>query len=48
VVGVERDEDKNCLTIVKHGISFEEAVHVFGDVCLFRLDTREDYGEMRD
>jgi len=44
----EWDEDKNHLNIEKHGISFEEAVQIFNDVHLSRLDTREDYGEVRE
>lgn len=48
IMGFEWDEDKNRLNIEKHGISFEEAVHVFDDVHLSRVDTREDYGEMRE
>ena len=46
-MGFEWDEDKNRLNIEKHGISFEEAVHVFDDVRFSRVDIREDYGEMR-
>ena len=44
----EWDEDKNRLNIEKHGISFEEAVLVFDDVHLSRVDTHEDYGEVRN
>jgi len=44
----ELDDDKNRLNLEKHGISFEEAVFVFDDVHLSRVDTREGYGEMRD
>ncbi len=47
IVDFEWDEEKNRLNIEKHGISFEEAVHVFDDVHLSRPDTREDYGEVR-
>ncbi len=44
----EWDEEKNRLNIDKHGISFEEAVLVFDDVHLSHVDTREDYGEVRE
>lgn len=44
----EWDEEKNRLNLDKHGISFEEAVQVFDDVHLSRVDTREDYGEVRE
>lgn len=47
-MGFEWDEEKNCLNIEKHGISFEEAVQVFDDVHLSRVDTREEYGEVRE
>jgi uncharacterized DUF497 family protein len=47
-MGFEWDEEKNRLNIDKHGISFEEAVQVFDDVHLSRMDTREDYGERRE
>ena len=47
-MGFEWDEDKNRFNIEKHGISFEEAVRVFDDIHLSRLDTREDYGEVRN
>jgi hypothetical protein len=45
IMGFEWDEDKNRLNIQKHEISFEEAVHVFDDVRLSRVDTRADYDE---
>ena len=44
----EWDEDKNRRNFHKHGINFEEAVLVFDDVHLSRLDTREEYGEVRE
>ena len=47
-MGFEWDEEKDRLNIDKHGISFEEAVQVFDDVHLSRVDTREEYGEVRD
>jgi len=47
-MGFEWDEEKNRLNIDKHGISFEEAVQVFDDVHLSRVDTREEYGEVRE
>ncbi len=46
-MGFEWDEEKNRLNIDKHGTSFEEAVQVFDDVHLSRVDTREEYGEVR-
>lgn len=44
----EWDEAKSARNRKKHGISFEEAVHVFEGVHLSRIDTREDYGEVRE
>ncbi len=41
-MGFEWDEEKNRLNVEKHGVSFEEAVHVFDDVQLSRPDTREE------
>jgi len=47
-MGFEWDADKNRLNIDKHGISFEEAVQVFDEVHLSRVDAREDYSEVRE
>ena len=47
-MGFEWDDAKNLLNIEKHGISFEEAVRVFAGVYLSRIDTRENYGEVRE
>ncbi len=44
----EWDENKNAKNHKKHGISFDEAIRVFADVHMSRLDTREDYGEVRE
>jgi len=43
-MGFEWDEEKNRLNVEKHGVTFEEVVHVFDDVHLSRPDTREEYG----
>ncbi len=43
----EWDENKNHANISKHGVSFELAKQVFGSPVFTRLDTREDYGELR-
>lgn len=43
----EWDENKNQINIEKHGISFEDAIHVFNGPFLERVDNRFDYGETR-
>jgi uncharacterized DUF497 family protein len=44
----EWDEAKAAENYVKHGVSFETAIKVFGDPFgIERLDDREDYGEER-
>ena len=43
----EWDENKNRINIEKHGINFEDAVHVFNGPFLERVDDRFNYGETR-
>jgi uncharacterized protein len=43
----EWDNDKNTTNLAKHGISFEEAAHIFDGAVVSRQDTRFDYGETR-
>jgi uncharacterized DUF497 family protein len=43
----EWDGQKNQSNIEKHGIDFEFAKEIFGDVWLSKLDNRKDYGEDR-
>lgn len=38
----EWDENKNQINIKKHGINFEDAVHVFSGPFLERVDERFD------
>lgn len=45
--GYEWDEDKNQANIRKHGIDFRNAVKVFDQPTLDRIDDRQDYGEVR-
>ena len=49
-VNFEWDEEKNALNIKKHGISFEDAVSVFGGDydLLTKVGDRFDYGEVRE
>jgi hypothetical protein len=42
------DPAKNEANLQKHGISFEEAKHIFDGPFLTRADDRRDYGESRD
>lgn len=42
------DPEKNRTNLAKHGISFDEAIHIFDGPVLTRPDDREDYGENRD
>lgn len=44
----EWDSDKNEANFAKHGIRFEEAVRVFDDITLTRIDARFPYGETRE
>ena len=45
--GFEWDEAKNQVNIRKHGIDFRDAVRVFDRPTLDRVDSRQDYGEVR-
>ncbi|MHA1537863.1 MAG: BrnT family toxin [Alphaproteobacteria bacterium] len=42
------DPAKNAANIAKHGVSFEYAVRIFEGPVLTGVDTRNDYGEMRE
>jgi len=44
----EWDPAKNLANLRKHGISFDEAKHIFDGPILTRADDRKDYGENRD
>ena len=44
----EWDEAKNASNYAKHGIRFEEAVRIFTEPVVTSIDTREDYGEVRE
>ncbi len=41
------DPAKNEANLNKHGISFDEARHIFDGPILTRVDDRQDYGENR-
>ncbi len=42
------DSAKNEANLNKHGISFDEAKHIFDSPTLTPADDRQDYGENRD
>lgn len=44
----EWDEQKNRANVAKHGISFEEAALIFRGLTLTEIDTRQEYGEIRE
>jgi len=44
----EWDAEKERATIEKHGISFNEARHIFDSPVLTRVDDRQDYSEVRE
>jgi uncharacterized protein len=44
----EWDADKDRENQAKHGISFEEATHIFDGPVLTKIDDREAYGEVRE
>lgn len=44
----EWDEEKNRANLEKHGISFDEAKHIFNGPILTRVDDRRDYGEVQE
>ena len=44
----EWDSAKDEANLKTHGISFDEARHIFDGPTLTRLDDRQDYGENRD
>jgi uncharacterized DUF497 family protein len=43
----EWDEAKNRKNLAKHGLSFEDAEHVFSGPCVTFMDDRFEYGEER-
>lgn len=45
--GFEWDEAKNQANVLKHGIDFLDAVRIFEQPTLDRIDDRQDYGEIR-
>ena len=45
---IDWDPAKNEANLNKHGISFDEARHIFDGPVLTRVDDRQDYGEHRD
>jgi uncharacterized protein len=46
-VEFEWDEAKNQANMAKHGIDFDDAIHIFTARILERVDNRRDYGETR-
>ncbi|OYW69093.1 MAG: hypothetical protein B7Z40_00175 [Bosea sp. 12-68-7] len=44
----EWDEDKNVANIAKHGVSFQRAARIFESRVLTVVDSRADYGEVRE
>ena len=44
----EWSEEKDRANRDKHGISFDEAKHIFDGPVLTRIDDRKDYGEVRE
>ncbi|WP_370655502.1 BrnT family toxin [Candidatus Binatus sp.] len=43
----EWDEAKDRTNLAKHGIDFDEAIHIFDGPVLEIVDARRDYGETR-
>ena len=44
----EWDSDKEVANREKHGISFDEAKHIFDGIVYTVVDDRSDYGEVRE
>lgn len=44
---LEWDDQKNLNNLVKHGLRFEDAIHVFNNHTVTFEDDRQDYGETR-
>ena len=44
----EWDEEKNRQNIEKHGVSFEQARHIFDGFTIDLVDDRFAYGEIRE
>jgi uncharacterized DUF497 family protein len=44
----EWDDDKNASNLEKHGISFDEAIEIFGGAILSNGQFHEDSGEYRE
>lgn len=42
------NDQKNAANLAKHGIRFEEAAHIFRCPILTSIDTRKNYGEVRE
>jgi uncharacterized protein len=43
----EWDEEKAAANLNKHGVSFLRAAEIFANEIIERIDSREDYGELR-
>jgi uncharacterized DUF497 family protein len=48
IMEFEWDDEKDRANLGKHGISFDEAKHIFDGPVLTRADNRLDYGEERE
>lgn len=48
MIEFEWDENKNKTNIKKHGISFERAKSIFDNPTVDSIDTRKEYGEIRE
>jgi len=46
-MGFVWDVRKDKANFAKHGVRFDQAVHIFADPVLGRIDGRRDYGEIR-
>lgn len=44
----EWDDAKNEANLAKHGIAFEEAIVIFNGITLTEIDSRREYGEVRE
>jgi len=47
-MGYDWDTAKNKANLAKHGISFDDAKHIFDGPRLTWVDDRQDYGETRN
>jgi len=48
MIEFEWDKNKNKANITKHGISFERAKSIFDNPTVDSVDTRKEYGEVRE